>query len=111
MTTTKAKGVGISVSRRDKRHDSLHYNINQIYDWGQKYVYYTNITISPDNYGFFDQIDSYNDNVRGSSPQNFIVSSKYLILFILLFVCTVVCFFAGMYYNISVVCLYWREVC
>ena len=95
----------------DKRRDSWHYNINQIYDWRQQYVYPTNITTSPDNNGVFDRINSYNDDVRGFSPQNLIVSSSYVILFVLLFVCTVVCIFACMYYNISVVVLCWREVC
>ena len=51
------------------------------------------------------------DDVRGSAAQNVMVSSSFLILFILFFVCTVVCIFAGMYYNISVVCLCRREVC
>jgi len=111
MNTTKAKGVGIGVSRRDKRRDSLHYDINQIYGWRRQYVYRSNITISPDNDGVFDRIESYDDDVRGFSPQNLMISSSYLILFILLFVCTVVCIFACMYYNIAVVCLCWREVC
>jgi len=111
-TTTKAKGVVIGVLQRDKCRDSWHYDINQIYDWRWQYVYCTNITISPNNNGVVDRINSYGDNFRGFSTQNLMVrSSSYLILFILLFVCTVVCFFAGMYYNISVVCLCRREVC
>ena len=44
--------------------------------------------------------------MSGDPPhKNLMVSSSYLILFILLFVFTVVCIFTGMYYNISVVCL------
>jgi len=111
-TTTKGKGVGIGVSQRDKRRDSRHYDINQIYDWRRQYVYRTNFSqFLPINDGVFDWIDSYDNNVRRFSPQNLMVISSYLILFILLFVCTVECIFAGMYYNISVVCLCWREMC
>ena len=51
------------------------------------------------------------DDVRGSAAQNVMVSSSFLILFILFFVCTVVCIFAGMYYNTTWVYLCWREVC
>ena len=84
---------------------------DQIYDWCQQYVYRTNIMTTTNNNGVFDWINSYSDDVRGFPPQNPMVSSSYLILFILLFVPMVVCIFAGMYYNISVVCLCWREVC
>eukprot|EP00751_Fragilariopsis_kerguelensis_P009937 CAMPEP_0170783352 /NCGR_PEP_ID=MMETSP0733-20121128/15465_1 /TAXON_ID=186038 /ORGANISM="Fragilariopsis kerguelensis, Strain L26-C5" /LENGTH=47 /DNA_ID= /DNA_START= /DNA_END= /DNA_ORIENTATION= len=41
------KGVGIGVFQRDKRRDSRHYDINQIYDWRRQYVCRTDITISP----------------------------------------------------------------
>jgi len=51
------------------------------------------------------------DVVRGFLPQNLMVSSSYLMLFILLFVYTVVCIFAGMYYNTAAVCFCQREVC
>ena len=110
-TTTKAKGVGIGVLWREKRRNSWHYDINQICYWRWQYVYPTDITISPDNGIVFDLINSYDDDARGFSSQNLMVSSSYLILFILLFVCTVVCIFARMYYNISVACLCWRQVC
>ena len=51
-------------------------------------------------------------DVRGLSPQNLMVSSTYLINPFYSVVCMYsYIYFAGMYYNISIICLCWREVC
>jgi len=67
-TITKAKGVDIGVSRRDKRRNSRHYDVNQIYNWRRQYVYRTKITISPDNDRVFDWINSYTTTMSGDFP-------------------------------------------
>jgi len=92
----EVKGDGVGILRRDNcrdlqyRPNFQHYNIHWIYG-----AQLTHRTTMPGK--FF--------------PQSPMVSSRHLVLCILLFVRMVVCIFASMYYNIAVVCLCRREVC